>query len=87
MGTVQGCSSIGRQGLFVQNAGLIDPGWSGQITLELYLVGDFAYHLRTGDRIAQISFQYLDEPCAKPYGMRGRYMHQRGATPARPPRG
>lgn len=32
---VQGRSSIGRAGLTVQNAGFIDPGFHGHITLEL----------------------------------------------------
>ena len=33
---VEGRSSIGRMGLFIQNAGWVDPGFCGQITLELY---------------------------------------------------
>ncbi len=33
---VEGRSSIGRIGLFIQNAGWIDPGFKGRITLELY---------------------------------------------------
>lgn len=32
---VQGRSSIGRSGLTVQNAGFVDPGFHGHITLEL----------------------------------------------------
>ena len=33
---VEGRSSIGRIGLFIQNAGWVDPGFKGRITLELY---------------------------------------------------
>ena len=33
---VEGRSSIGRIGLFIQNAGWVDPGFEGEITLELY---------------------------------------------------
>ena len=33
---VEGRSSIGRMGLFIQNAGWVDPGFEGQITLELF---------------------------------------------------
>ena len=33
---VEGRSSIGRIGLFIQNAGWVDPGFEGKITLELY---------------------------------------------------
>lgn len=86
MAQVHGCSSIGRTGLFVQNAGLIDPGFSGQITLELFNASGSAMALRAGQRICQLSFAYLDQQCAVPYGQRGRYQNQRGATAARPPR-
>ena len=34
---VEGRSSIGRMGLFIQNAGWVDPGFEGQITLELLM--------------------------------------------------
>lgn len=33
---VEGRSSVGRLGLFIQNAGWVDPGFNGEITLELY---------------------------------------------------
>ena len=33
---VEGRSSIGRMGLFIQTAGWVDPGFKGRITLELY---------------------------------------------------
>ena len=33
---VEGRSSLGRMGLFVQNAGWVDPGFEGEITLELF---------------------------------------------------
>ena len=33
---VEGRSSIGRIGLFIQNAGWVDPGFEGTITLELF---------------------------------------------------
>ena len=33
---VEGRSSLGRMGLFIQNAGWVDPGFCGEITLELY---------------------------------------------------
>lgn len=29
-------SSLGRMGLFIQNAGWVDPGFRGEITLELF---------------------------------------------------
>lgn len=86
MAQVQGCSSIGRTGLFVQNAGLVDPGFSGTITLELLNAGREAIALHPGQRIAQLSFCELTSPAERPYGSPGvgRYQGQRGATPARP---
>ncbi|MBQ8974393.1 MAG: dCTP deaminase, partial [Oscillospiraceae bacterium] len=33
---VEGRSSLGRMGLFIQNAGWADPGFEGEITLELF---------------------------------------------------
>lgn len=33
---VEGRSSLGRMGLFIQNAGWVDPGFKGEITLELF---------------------------------------------------
>lgn len=35
---VEGRSSLGRMGLFIQNAGWVDPGFKGEITLELFNV-------------------------------------------------
>lgn len=83
MAQVHGCSSIGRTGLFVQNAGLIDPGFSGQITLELFNASAHIMHLVSGQRIAQLTFHELTNPCKVSYRKTGRYNDQRGATAAR----
>lgn len=53
-GFVEGRSSIGRAGLFIQNAGWIDPGFEGAITLELYNANDFPLEIEKGQRICQI---------------------------------
>ena len=53
---VEGRSSIGRLGLQVQNAGLIDAGFHGQITLELENQTGFPIVLKKGVRICQIVF-------------------------------
>lgn len=80
---IHGCSSIGRTGLFVQNAGWVDPGFSGQITLELYNATNSSIPLVPGMRIAQIAFSAMTGPAQHPYAERGRYQGQRGATAAR----
>ena len=53
-GFVQGRSSIGRIGLTVQNAGFIDPGFYGTITLELVNESKNWIALIPDYRIAQI---------------------------------
>lgn len=75
---VEGRSSVGRMGLFIQNAGWIDPGFKGQITLELYNASETRIILTEGARIAQLVFAKLDRPCEKPYN--GKYQNQKGTT-------
>lgn len=59
VGVVDGKSSIGRLGLVVHStAGYIDPGFSGQITLEVACLGE-PVKLYTGMRIAQLRFMQL----------------------------
>lgn len=84
--TVCGKSSLGRLGLFVENAGFVDPGFRGQLTLELFNCSQRPILLRSGMRIAQVSYQQLDTPAACPYGsaeLGSHYQNQEGATPSR----
>lgn len=74
---VQGRSSIGRIGLTVQNAGYVDPGFKGQITLELVNESDVPINLIIGYPVAQLVFMDCDE-VEEPY--HGKYLHQLGAT-------
>lgn len=78
---VEGRSSIGRMGLFVQNAGWVDPGFVGQITLELFNASDNTIQLEIGRRIAQLVFVKMSNPCIRPYS--GKYQFQTGATESR----
>lgn len=71
---VEGRSSIGRIGLFVQNAGWIDPGFEGKITLELYNANSLPIKLQSGRRICQIVFCQTDQPVKNPY--HGKYQGQ-----------
>ncbi|WP_078596371.1 dCTP deaminase [Evansella clarkii] len=77
---VEGRSSIGRLGLFIQNAGWVDPGFKGQITLELYNANSLPIELTVGRRICQLVFAEVDTE-AEPYS--GKYLHQTGATNSR----
>ena len=78
---VEGRSSIGRLGLFIQNAGWVDPGFEGEITLELFNASRCAIELCAGRRIGQLVFAQLDKNAENPY--RGKYQGQRGATGSR----
>lgn len=78
---VEGRSSLGRMGLFIQNAGWVDPGFEGEITLELFNANRCAIELRAGRRIGQLVFSEMDGPAHNPY--RGKYQGQRGATGSR----
>ena len=78
---VEGRSSLGRLGLFIQNAGWVDPGFEGEITLELYNANRCAIELRAGRRVGQLVFARMDGAALHPY--RGKYQGQRGATGSR----
>lgn len=84
---VEGKSTWGRRFLMVHStAGFVDPGFCGQITLELHNLSPRRIHLRVGEPIAQVSFERLDHAAMRPYGhpdLRSRYQHQTGATAPR----
>ena len=58
---VEGRSSIGRLGVFIQNAGWIDPGFSGQITLELFNANRVPVQLQAGMRVCQLVIAKVDQ--------------------------
>jgi dCTP deaminase len=78
---VEGRSSLGRMGLFIQNAGWVDPGFKGEITLELYNANRCAIELKAGRRVGQLVFAKMDDTALKPYN--GKYQGQKGATGSR----
>lgn len=78
---VEGRSSIGRIGLFIQNAGWVDPGFEGTITLELFNANRLPIRLASGRRICQIVFAFMDQAAAAPYS--GKYQGQRGTVGSR----
>ena len=78
---VEGRSSIGRLGLFIQNSGWVDPGFEGEITIELYNANSLPIKLKSGVRICQLVFAQLDQSAENPY--HGKYQGQRKATGSR----
>ena len=83
---VEGRSSLGRLAIVVHaTAGLADPGYQGQITLELSNLGTAPVALTPGMRISQLTFTELTSPAARPYGAeRGsKYQDQSGPQASR----
>ncbi|HEX9550950.1 MAG TPA: dCTP deaminase [Candidatus Limnocylindrales bacterium] len=66
---LEGRSSLGRLGLLIHStAGYVDPGWKGNLTLELSNVANLPIALYAGMRIGQISFFRMSSPVERPYG-------------------
>jgi dCTP deaminase len=86
LGLLSGVSSLGRMGLLVHvTAGLVDPGFVGNLTLELVLLGQ-AMYLRPGQRIGQLSLVQLDQTSERPYGhpsRKSKYQRDSGPVPSR----
>ncbi|HEX2194765.1 MAG TPA: dCTP deaminase [Candidatus Limnocylindria bacterium] len=81
---LEGRSSLGRLGLLIHStAGYVDPGWDGNLTLELSNVANLPITLYDGMKIGQISFQRLSSPVDVAYGderIGSRYRGQRDPT-------
>lgn len=78
---VEGKSSLGRLGLLVHStAGFIDPGFDGQITLELACVNSIGIKLYPGMPIGQLSFERTR---TVQHAYSGKYVGQSGPTPSR----
>ena len=63
---------LGRLGLLIHStAGYVDPGWKGNLTLELSNVANLPIALYFGMRIGQISFFQMSSAVERPYGSAG----------------
>lgn len=85
---IEGKSTLGRRGIIVHStAGFIDPGFSGQLTLEMANLSHRPILLKVGMPIAQLSFTLLTAPAARPYGhgdLGSHYQGQAGVTGPEP---
>ena len=80
---VEGKSSLGRLGMAVHvTAGFIDPGFEGDITLEIANLAPWGIELFEGMPIAQIVFERVTPP-HRDYSKTGHYQGQRGPTESR----
>jgi len=83
---LEGKSSLGRLGLLIHStAGYVDPGWAGNLTMELSNVANLPITLYYGMKIGQISFLRLTTPADNPYGsnkLASKYQGQSEPTPS-----
>lgn len=80
---VSGRSSIGRLGIEIHStAGICDPGWSGQITLEISNNMPKPVRLYSGQRVCQIMLHKMDSKSNPAYGEKrdSKYQNQEGPT-------
>lgn len=84
---LEGKSSLGRLGLIVHaTAGYVDPGFEGNITLELSNVANLPIRLYPGMKVGQISFFAMSTPADRPYGhpsLGSKYKGQSAPTASR----
>jgi len=87
VGRLEGKSSIGRLGLLIHStAGFIDPGFDGNLTLELSNVANLPITIYRRMPIGQISFMRMDAAVERPYGSEeagSKYQGQTEPTPSR----
>lgn len=81
---VEGRSSFGREGLLIHiTAGWLDPGFTGDITLEVANVSQHPVEIAVDERICQVVFHRMEQPAELPYGHEERdskYQGQQGPT-------
>lgn len=77
---LDGRSSWGRLGIIIHStAGSVQPGYAGQLTLEIANISKVPVKLWPGARICQLTFEKLSSPCEKAYNERkSKYMEQSG---------
>ena len=87
VGRIEGKSTLGRVALAIHaTAGFIDPGFNGDLTLEISNLARHIIRLRPGMKIGQMALMMMDKPARRPYGhpeLGSHYQNQRGPTNAR----
>jgi dCTP deaminase len=73
-------SSLAREGI-IGSFAVVDPGFRGQLTLNLHNVSEKEVTLREGERIVQIVFHNLGSAAQKGYD--GSYQNSKGIVSSR----
>jgi len=67
-GRLEGKSSLGRLGIVIHStAGKIDPGFKGNLVLEITNIGNLPVMLYPGMRVCQVLFEQLSSPTTQSY--------------------
>lgn len=81
VGILAGRSSIARYGLDIhKTAGILEPGWEGNITFELFNNNHRTLIIPAGTRVGQVMFMQLTSRAVKPYDLTRKYQQQVGPT-------
>ncbi len=86
VGWLDGRSSLARLGLMIHvTSHRIDPGWHGNIVLEIFNAGNLTLVLTPEIKIAALSFELLSKSVIRPYSTRygSKYKAQNGVVPSR----
>jgi len=86
VGRIEGKSSLARVGQQIHSAGYLDPGFRGNVTLELVNFMPRPVRLRAGMKIGQLSFDMMISKAERPYGspdLGSHYQDSKGAIPSR----
>ncbi len=85
VGSLDGRSSLGRLGIVVHTtSSSVNPGWEGNLVLEMTNVGMMPVAVYPGMRVCKISFHKMTSAAARPYGARhGKYQKQTTVTESR----
>jgi len=76
-GIVKLRSSLSRIGVMLNNAGWIDPGFKGTLTLSVFNPNDSPLEIKRGTRFFQLVLLRLDRESE---GYSGKYLGQKGVT-------
>jgi len=80
---IQGRSSVARLGIQVEQSGLVDSGFTGTITLEMFNESSEKIMLFEGMRIAEVYF-FKSQYAEKLYDtLKPKYQNQQGPTESR----
>jgi dCTP deaminase len=83
---LEGRSSLGRLGIIVHStAALFDPGWAGNLVMELGNLGVMPVAIYPGMRICTLSFEQVSGPVEVPYRRKpgNKYSGQSGPVASR----